>query len=237
MGRLTAIGPQLWAADAEAKLGPGIWFPLRMTVMRVGTDELLLHSPVPIDDALAEEIDALGQVAHILAPNKFHHLHVPSAKRRYPKASVWGAPGLEDKRSDIAFDGVLGADAPDSWRDDLAQVLVDGVPMVNEVVTFHRPSGSLVVTDLVFNMNETRGWATPIIMFLVGASKGFFHSRSWRYFFVKDKARAGAGASQILGWNFSRIIPAHGDIDDVDVQPRLAAQLEYLTSARAQLEG
>jgi hypothetical protein len=230
MKRLQETGEGLWVVDHEAKLGPGAYLPIRMTVMRVGADELLLHSPVPIDDALAEEIDAIGRVAHILGPNKFHHLHIPKTKRRYPTATTWGAPGLAEKRSDIVFDGVLGTDAPASWRDDVVQVHVKGVPMVHEVVTFHRPSGSLVVTDLVFNMAQTRGWATGMLMAMVGASRGFAHSRSWKYVFVRDKAEAGRCVSEVLSWDFARIVPAHGDIAQ-GARERLGRELEYLTRA------
>ena len=227
MNRVYEVGEGIWAVDHEAKMAPAAYLPLRMTILRVG-GALMLHSPVPMDDALVEEIDQLGEVAHIVGPNKFHHLHIPEAKRRYPKAAVWGAPGLAKKRSDIAFDGVLGSGSPEAWREELVHVHVQGVPMVNEVVTYHRPSRSLVVTDLVFNMKQTRGWATRVVMALVGASKGFAHSRSWKYIFVRDKGLAGRGVAEILSLDFDRIVPAHGDIAE-DSRQRLVDQLRYLS--------
>ena len=204
-----------------------------MTVVRLGADELLLHSPVPVDDALAAELAELGEVAHILAPNRWHHLHVKAAARRYPTAAVWGAPGLAQKRSDVAFTGVLGVDTPAAWGDDLCQVLVEGAPMVNEVVTLHRPSRSLVVTDLVFNINDVKGWGTPLVLFLVGGGRGLFHSRSWRWIFVRDRSRAGASAAEILSWDFDRVVPCHGDVVEAGARAALADRLAYLSPTPA----
>jgi hypothetical protein len=40
----------------------------------------MLYSPVPIDDALAAEFEAVGRVELVVAPNFFHHLYVPVAR-------------------------------------------------------------------------------------------------------------------------------------------------------------
>lgn len=232
MTRLAKLGDGLWSADAETRVAPGAVFPLRMAVMQVG-GELLLHSPVPIDDALARELAELGPVAHLLAPNKFHHLHLQGAAERYPEARVWGAPGLREKLPGIRFDRILGQHSEPGWTGSLDQLVVSGVPRVNEVVTLHRPSRSLLVTDLVFNMNQTRGVLSPLVLWLVGGQRGFMHSRTWRWFFVRDRAAAGVDLGRVLSWDFDRIVPCHGDVLEIDARERLAHELAYLTAARA----
>ncbi|MGH9806453.1 MAG: hypothetical protein ACRD9W_04205, partial [Terriglobia bacterium] len=52
-------------------------FEARMTVIRIASGQLMLHSPCQITPAIANEISALGQVAHIVAPGNFHHLNRP----------------------------------------------------------------------------------------------------------------------------------------------------------------
>jgi hypothetical protein len=105
--------------------------------------------------------------------------------------------------------------------------------MVEEVVMLHRPSRTLVVTDLVFNIDASRGF-TRVLMWIFGASNRLAHSRTWRWFFVRDKAKASVGVSQILAWDFDRIVPAHGDILEGDARQRLGTVLAYLTNVKAQ---
>ena len=72
---------------------------------------LWLHSPIAIDEALAGTLAELGEVRHIVAPNRFHHMFAGAAKRRYPAAALWAAPGLRKKRSNVAFDRDLDEEA------------------------------------------------------------------------------------------------------------------------------
>ncbi len=231
MSQVQTVADDLWVVDAEIQLAPATPLPVRMTVVRLASSQLILYSPVRIDDALAREIDDLGEVAHILAPNKFHHFFAVRAKERYPRARLWGAPGLAQKRPNIEFDGVLGPDTLADCADDVALVHIGGVPMVEEVVMLHRPSKTLIVTDLVFNMGSARGF-TRVAMWLFGGHNRFAHSRSWRWVFVRDKAKASVGVSQILAWDFDRIVPAHGEILEGDARAQLRAVLSYLTDVR-----
>jgi len=43
-----------------------------MTVLRLPSGALWLHSATPIDPQLRAEIDALGRVEHIVAPSAYH---------------------------------------------------------------------------------------------------------------------------------------------------------------------
>ncbi|NRA02320.1 MAG: DUF4336 domain-containing protein [Myxococcales bacterium] len=236
MSRITKLGDGLWSVDAETRLAPSVFFPLRMAVMQVA-GELLLHSPVPIEPALARELADLGPVGHLLAPNKFHHRYLAQAAERYPGARVWGVPGMTEKFPEIRFDAVLGQDSAPGWAAHLDQVGVSGVPAINEVVTLHRPSRSLLVTDLVFNMTRIRGLLSPLALWLVGGQRGFAHSRAWRWFFVRDRPAAGLDLARVLSWDFDRIVPCHGEVLEVDARARLADRLSYLTAAHAGSEG
>ncbi len=207
---LQPFGPDVWFHDYDLFLPGGIHFPGRMTVVRLpGEGELWLHSPIPIDDDLAHELDALGPVRHIVAPNKVHHLHVPAAMARYPEARVWGAPGLYKKRKDIAFTDKLTADAPQFWSSVLEQHVVGGAPWVNEVVFFHRPSTTLIVTDLVFNVYECKGLLSPLVFRMAGAYRRLAQSRLLRRS-VKDRAAFANSGRTVLTWDFDRVLMAHG---------------------------
>ncbi len=68
-----------------------------MTVVRLASGQLILHSPCDITGAIAEEISALGPVAHILAPGNFHNMYVATAQVAFPKAKTWICPGVESR--------------------------------------------------------------------------------------------------------------------------------------------
>ena len=67
---------QIWLCAYPVRLA-GTTFEGRMTVIRLASGQLMLHSPCNITAAIAEEISALGPVAHIVAPGNFHHMHKP----------------------------------------------------------------------------------------------------------------------------------------------------------------
>uniref|UniRef100_A0A0G4HKF2 DUF4336 domain-containing protein n=1 Tax=Chromera velia CCMP2878 TaxID=1169474 RepID=A0A0G4HKF2_9ALVE len=138
--------------------GEDLPFPIdtTMTVVRLSGDGgdgslLVLHSPVPIDPDLRAEIDVLGKVAFIIAPNLQHWLFVPHASRLFPDAKVFVAPSacgenLAEKMPEVPChvlrdDG--GEDIPG-----LPQQLLRGAPlMMNEVLFFHGPSKTLIASD------------------------------------------------------------------------------------------
>ena len=78
-----------------------------MTVVRLPGPKLLLHSPLAATEELVREVKALGHVAYLVAPNRFHHLYVGEWLKACPDASVYVAPGLEEKRPDLKIAGVL----------------------------------------------------------------------------------------------------------------------------------
>jgi hypothetical protein len=68
---LTAVALGLWSYVHTMRLPGGVRIPARMNIARVGgkvgsDDGLWVHSPAPIDDALAAEIAGLGRVAWFL---------------------------------------------------------------------------------------------------------------------------------------------------------------------------
>ncbi len=185
-------------------------FPVRMTVLRL-RDGLLLISPIAIDDELTRELAAIGPVRYILAPNLLHHLYLPAACTRYPDAAVYGVPGLERKRPEVQFTGVLDGSTHSPWPE-IAIFAIDGAPPVREVVLHHTSSRSMIVTDLVFNMERALSPASWVILRLFArALGGVAQSRLWRLF-TRDRQAAGASVRAVLTADFDRLIMAHGDI-------------------------
>lgn len=207
---LTARADNLWTAEDDL-FAFGIHFPIRMTVVRLKDGGLWLCSPVAIDDSLAAELDELGPVRHIVAPNLFHHVHLRTAMQRYPDAKVHGAPGLAKKRRDVAFTSELGPEAPVEWRDDIEQVSLRAMPAVGEVVFFHRASGTLIATDLIMNVHRVKGLLGRIVFWAEGCWRRAAVPRLFRWL-VKHRAQHRAELQRVSGWPIQRLIVAHGEI-------------------------
>ena len=106
------IADDIWMEPRELRFF-GVELGTRMTVVRLRSGGLFVHSPVALDRPTREAIDALGSVTAIVAPNLFHHLYVRDWARAYPGASLSACPGLATKRKDVAWSRVLGDEPED----------------------------------------------------------------------------------------------------------------------------
>ena len=61
----------------------GLEVGTRMTVIRPANGRLLLHSPVSLDPALCRELDAIGHVSFVVAPNRVHHRDAGDMAKAY----------------------------------------------------------------------------------------------------------------------------------------------------------
>jgi hypothetical protein len=225
-------GSDLWTAEGQADRGvPGFLrkhdFSTRMTVVRLPDGGLLLHSPVRLDDRLKAELDTLGTVRAVVAPNRFHHLYVGDYRVPYPQARFYGALGLQTKRKDLAFFGMLGDEPMPEWRGAIEQRLFRGAPWLNEVVFFHPASRTLLLTDLAFNVPAGKVWGVPIVFRLMGAEGTFGPHRFVRWA-IRDGNAALRSLRRILEWDFDRIILTHGDIVETGGQAKLKQAFKFI---------
>jgi len=156
---LQSFAEDIWlAAGPVVKAAMGFRYPTRMVVIRLADGGLFIWSPIALGDDLRSEINALGPVRHIIAPNTLHHVFLADWIAAYPQAKVHAAPGLRAKRRDITFDAELGDVAEPDWRHQIEQVPVAGNAITTEVVFFHIKSGTVIFADLLQQMPV--GWYT-----------------------------------------------------------------------------
>jgi hypothetical protein len=222
---LRPIAQDVWHLVAPAlRLPGGVRMPVASTVMRLPDRSLLLYSPVAFDDAMAAALAREGEVSHIVAPSLWHHLYAEAATKRFPRATLHGAPGLSSKRPDLTIHRVLGSSDP-GWGDTIDVVVIDGAPKLNEAVLLHRPSGTLACADFVFNLTQPVNLMTRLLFALTGVGGGrLAQSRAWK-FAVRDRAAARASIDRLLSWPIRQVAPAHGEpiaIDTATLAPVLA---------------
>ena len=183
---------ELWSAEYElAWQGGWVPIPVRMTVIRLGTGELVLHSPAPLGPELRVELDALGPVRFIVVPAA-HGKFAADAARAYPSAELLEDPGAR-------------------WEGELDSQRVRGFRLA-EVALFHRPSRSLVITDLCFNIQRSPHRVARAFFRANGMWQRFGPSRIIRALAVSSRAELRASLEQLLAWDFDRILPGHGDV-------------------------
>jgi len=148
---LKPFGPNIWIADGATVAVVGFLYPTRVAIIKLPGGGLFAWSPIALTGDLRAQVDALGAVRFIVAPNSLHHLFLPEWQRAYPDAKLYAAPGLRPRRKDIAFDDDLG-DAPAApWAGHIDQVPMRGNLITTEIVFFHRDSGAVLFTDLIQN--------------------------------------------------------------------------------------
>ncbi|MEO0593160.1 MAG: DUF4336 domain-containing protein [Myxococcota bacterium] len=228
------IAEDVFELSGEVRMIAGWYLPLRTVVLKLG-DSLWVHSPVALDEAVAERIDALGSVRWLVAPSNLHHLFIGDWKRRWPDATMIGARGLLRKRPDLTFDATLDS-AELEWPG-VEHVYIEGAARLGETVFFHRPSRSLVCTDLMFNLhaNNTRGFLTPWILRMTGAYGRPAQSRLLRSV-TKDRGRARSSLERVLEWPIERVLMAHGDVVDSDAKDILRSSCHWMLSGDSKHE-
>ncbi|MFZ2028817.1 MAG: DUF4336 domain-containing protein [Vitreimonas sp.] len=212
------IADQIWLCPYPVRMA-GTQFEARMTAIRLASGQIMLHSPCNITAALAEEISALGPVGDIVVPGNFHHLHATSAQAAFPDAKMWICPGIEKKRPDLKYDGILGDFAPPDWREEIDQVLVQGARFMREVAMYHRASRTLILVDLIENFTDatphTNGamkfWFKYVLRMWDNPRPAPEYAMGW-----SDRISAAKSLRRILAWDFRQIVLSHGDLIDHD---------------------
>jgi Domain of unknown function (DUF4336) len=210
---LKKISAGIWTADGSVVTLYGFPFSTRMTVVRLEKGDLWVHSPIRVSDRLLEEIDALGRVKHLIAPNKLHYLFMPEWMQAFPDACSYSSPGLERKRPDLAFAQTLGPQPESAWAKEIKQTVFEGSAVMEEVIFFHCASRTLILTDLVENiradsLNRRQRWFARIggVLFPDGKTP-----LDWRLTFLLGKRKARTSLQTMLGWKPENVIISHGE--------------------------
>lgn len=208
---IESIGEDIWIVDGGNVDFLGLTFPTRMTIVRVG-DELWIHSPVAVANATLQQIDDLGEVRHVVSPNRFHHLFMAQWQQAYPAAAFYASPGLRKKRPDLRFDFELAAQDSFDWSGAIEHEVFGPNVAYDEVIFFHRASRTLVLTDLIVNVRtDDFGWWPQLFTRFDGI--GYPNGITPRLYRATMKSRAQARVvyEKILDWDPARVVISHGE--------------------------
>jgi Domain of unknown function (DUF4336) len=216
---LKRVAEKVWIVDGPViRFGmpwPKFPFPTRMTVIRLVSGDLFLHSPTPLTPALKTELTQIGRVRFIVAPNRIHYWWAPEWKAAFPEADVYLAPRIKEQaRGRVGFDGLpLDRGSGYPWDDEIATLPVAGAFMT-EVEFFHRATRTLVLTDLIENFEPEKvgGLFLWLLTWIGGVTPPYGGMpRDMRLSFGRrHKGNFRRAVETMLGWKPERVIFAHG---------------------------
>ena len=234
--RIVSRAPGVWTLDGAMKFNfvkPHVArFPCRMAVVKLD-DGLLVWSPFPPEYCL-QQIQALGSIRWIVAPNSLHWLWAGALAKAVRdgggRVTLLAAPGLETKPEVVAtgvvWDAYLPRGAPREWAGVVDCVHIQGIPLVEEVVLIHQPTRTLFGAELAFNFQrgDPKLDVTCPMNWYFDAMDGYRPcclSRTFKY--LSDARAVKASVEEVLAIGFERYVPAHGAIIESGAEAAMRA--------------
>lgn len=212
---MKVIGENIWVQD-DVMLLAGLPLRIRMTLIRLTSGLLWVHSPTPLNDKLRSFINTLGKVGYIVGASNGHNLWINEWRHAYSEAEVIVSDGIPKK---IGLDKYKLVKDVDSglWQDDIEMQHMPSVPFFCETVFYHKLTRSLIVTDMIQNTadepTESVKAAVMKFIFTCLGFKGLGVAPPLRWgFTIKDKRAFSRFIESIKMWEFDSIVVAHGEI-------------------------
>ncbi|MEZ6002468.1 DUF4336 domain-containing protein [Hyphomonas sp.] len=213
---LDPIDTDLWLTEGPVVDFYGFPYPTRSIIVRLPDGKLWVWSPVALTPELKKEVDGLGPVAHLVSPNKIHHLYLSEWHAAYPEAKLWGLASTIRKRKDLPFQPALESLPPSDWQGAFRQAWFRGSFFMDEIVFVHRASSTVIMADLSENFSDHflhhhwKGWQRPIArIWGIVVGKGYA-PLEWRLSWLNRKP-AREAILNIIGIHPKRVIMAHGE--------------------------
>ncbi|WP_257458406.1 hypothetical protein [Archangium lipolyticum] len=199
---------------------PLMKLPVRTSLIELERARVLLSPASTLTEAKLRDA---GEVTDIIAPSLLHTAGMKSAAAVHPRARLWGPVGIREKLPALSWHGILGVDAW-PYEGELRHVALGGMPGFNESVFLHERSRVLLVSDLVFNIEEPRGIGAWLILSLFGTYRRLGASRLFLRA-VKDRAAFLESIQRIAALDFAHVAPAHGGVVSNEGKAKLLAAL------------
>ncbi|MGI8605286.1 MAG: hypothetical protein ACR2OZ_20120 [Verrucomicrobiales bacterium] len=213
-------------------------FPLRLggttigrtvTLIRLMSGEVVIHSTAPFAASDIARISALGRPAALVEATLFHDTFARSAQGLYPGVPFFAPEGF-DKVAKVSARCLTNPAL--AWKGELEVLRLEGMPKVQEYAFLHCPSRTLVLADLVFNFGSAvTPWTRLFFRWIAGVTRSPGMSRMFRLM-IRDREAFAESVLQMMEWDFDRVVVAHGDVIASGGKSKLGAALSqcgYLT--------
>ncbi len=224
-GPFEKLEENLWTVEAELPRSPQM--KRRAHFVRLSSGAIVAHPGICLDDAAMRELQAWGEIAFVIVPNRFHRLDAHAWRERFPhakfvcppacRASVEEAVRIDGDLSLIPTDPSLAIHAAEGWKDAEPILQVRSGPRV-----------SLCFSDVVMNLTRMTG-LEGFIFKLIGSAGELRVTRLARLLQLQNAA---ALKAQLLALadapDLVRLVPCHGEIVDAGAAASLRAAANRL---------
>lgn len=221
-GPIVQLEENLWTVTGEFSIP---FNPLKrvMTIARRADGALVLHGLIALEESVQREVEALGEIAHLVAPSGYHRLDAARYRARYPNAKLYAPSGgrarVEKKaKVDATYEGYA--------RDEATSLVgVGGLADREGALVVRSERGvTYVMNDAIFNMPAQGGLAGFVLANVTQSTGGPRVSRTARIGVIADRARYRAALEEIASAaDLVRVIPAHHVPIEGDVAGALRA--------------
>jgi hypothetical protein len=225
-GPIEQLADNLWRVEGAL---PGMSLRRTMTIAKRRDGKLVIHSAIALREAQMAELEALGELAYLVIPNRGHRLDAPAYKARYPALRVYTPRGGRAKVERVVQVDGSYEDFP---NDESVQLeMLHGVKEGEGVMVVRSRDGvTVVLNDAVMNMDRKRDVLGFMFTTLLGSAPGPRVSRFARMVFVDDR---GALREDLQRYsrtpNLVRLIVAHEKVaQGADAARALQTAATYL---------
>lgn len=179
-----------------------------------------------------------GNLGYIVALDFEHHIFISEWAKQYPNAKIIGPEGLPEKRAKQTNDPKINDDKfavifkKEGKRDvkiseefdaDFDYEYVDGHAN-KEIVFNYKPDKVLIEADLMFNLPATEQYSKVpesqrpggLLDKLFQGAQSTYGEAKWakrfNWYLAKDRASMNDSLKVIDKWDFTTLIPCHGDV-------------------------
>lgn len=232
MAELQAFAKNVWIVDGPNVRDLGVMFTTRMAVVKLADGSVWISSPVSLDFVTLERITAVGPVRYLIAGTQRHVWRLEAWHRLFPEAELWAprTTPITLKKGPLPFTGILG-DVPDhGWAADFGQLTFKGSPLIEEVVFLHKESRTVILDDLIQNHPIAIG--KPVRNALLKFSGAAYPNGGVpldiRLTFTRRRL-ARQSLEKLLGWDFDKLIIAHGVCIETQAKPFVERAFRWLS--------
>jgi hypothetical protein len=176
-----------------------------VTVIRLATNELIIHSTGPFTPADVAAIKALGNPGWLVDAMMRHDTFAKQGRAAFPGIPYLAPEGFA-QAAEVDSRPLLPAPAP--WAEEVRVLLIGGMPDAKEHVFLHVPSRTLIVADLLFNFGPCSGWTSFFRKTVMGV-KGHPDAARLYPMLIKDRVPYERSLRELMTWDFDRIIVGH----------------------------
>ncbi|TLD72798.1 hypothetical protein FEM03_01630 [Phragmitibacter flavus] len=216
------IAENLWLIAYPLKM-LGADLRRNVTIVRLSSGKLLIHSTAPFSADVTAAIKELGEPGWLLDGILRHDTFAEEGRTAFPDIPYLAPEGFSEV---VGFPTLPIIPAPMEWNEELVALEIAGAPDARDTALLHVPSRTLILTELIFNFHDDEPlWTELLLKVAVGGEHAPGVPRPVKHG-VKDEAAFKNSLETILLWDFDRIIMGHGDVIETDGKSKLRAALE-----------